>query len=124
MAIGFVLMVGLFFAVPRVMFDGRPALPALAESYRVCAANVVPLTLYGLVFGAALFVAVMGMAIAAIFLGLLGPVGLLLIDLIALVIGVVGLLVNNAGNYLAWREVFGHGLAPGDAAGSRGGIIV
>lgn len=124
LAIGFVLMVGLFFAVPRVMFDGRGAMTALGESYIACAANVVPLLLYGLMFGAALFVACIGMGIAAIFFGLLGQVGVLLVDLVALGIGVVGMLVNASGNYLAWREVFGRGAVPGERSGSQAGIIV
>jgi len=62
--------------------------------------------------------------IAAIFLSLLGAVGGLLIDLVALIIGVVGLLVNASGNYIAWREVFGHGAIPGDRSGPQAGIIV
>ena len=122
LAILFVLMAGLFFAVPRVMFDGRKALGAMAESIAACAANVLSLTLYGLVFGAVVFVAFLGLAIIAAVLGLLGQAGLLLLDLIVIVVMVIGLLVNTSGNYLAWREVFGHGSA--GVPPPQAGIIV
>ncbi|HEY2344883.1 MAG TPA: BPSS1780 family membrane protein [Xanthomonadaceae bacterium] len=123
MAILFVLMSGLFFAVPRVMFDGRKALPALGESILACAANVLPLTLYGLVLGAVGFVAFLGLGIVAAMLGLLGQVGALLFYGVFLAVIVVCLLVSTSGNYLAWREVFGHA-GRDRAVPPQAGIIV
>jgi hypothetical protein len=104
----FVLLSGLFFAVPRVMFDGRGAFGAFAESIRACAANVLSLTVYGLVYAFAGFVVFVALLIAGAVLGLLGTVGMLLFFATAIAAWVLLLLVNGAGNYLAWEEVFAH----------------
>lgn len=104
----FVLLSGLFFAVPRVMFDGRGAFGAFAESIRACAANVLSLTVYGLVYMFAGFVVFVALLIVGAVLGLLGTVGTLLFFAIAIAAWVLLLLVNGAGNYLAWEEVFAH----------------
>ncbi len=115
----FVLLSGMFFAIPRVLFDGRKALGAFGESIAACAANVLSLTVYGLVLvGVVMVVCIALMIVAAIF-GLFGKVGAVLLMGVVIAVSVVGLLVNTAGNYLAWREVFGHAdVAP------QAGIIV
>ncbi len=104
----FVLLSGLFFAVPRVLFDGRGAFGAFAESIRACAANVLSLTVYGLVYMFAGFVVFVAMVIVGALLELLGTVGTLLFFSIVIAAWVLLLLVNGAGNYLAWAEVFAH----------------
>lgn len=103
-----VLLAGLFFAVPRVLFDGRGAFGAFAESIRACAANALSLTVFGLVYMFAGFVVFVAMVIVGAVLGLLGTVGTLLFFAIAIAAWVLLLLVNGAGNYLAWEEVFAH----------------
>lgn len=104
----FVLLAGLFFAVPRVLFDRRPALAAFLESFVACAANVLSLTLYGLALTFAVFVLLLVLAVAAVLLGVLGQLGTLLGFLIFPPALMLAVLVSAAGNYLAWREVFGH----------------
>ncbi len=123
LALGFVLTVGLFFAVPRVMFDARAALPALVESFLACASNVLPLLLYGVVFVAATFAAMLGLGVVAMFLGLMGSVGMVLMQLVVFALFVVTALVNAAVGYLAWREVFGHAQACAPRAGPPQGTI-
>jgi hypothetical protein len=116
----FVLLSGMFFAIPRVLFDGRCALGAFGESIVACAANVLALTVYGLVLvGVVLVVCVALMIVAAIF-ALFGKVGAVLLLVIVIAVSVVGVLVNTAGNYLAWREVFGHA----DQDSAQAGIVV
>jgi hypothetical protein len=118
----FVLLAGWFFAVPRVMFDGRRALAAFVESIVACAANVLSLTVYGLLLVAASFALGLAMVILAVVFGLLGKLGMLLLGAVMIAVYAVVLLVSASGNYLAWREVFGH-RDPGDASPS-GGIVV
>ncbi len=118
----FVLLSGLFFAVPRVMFDGRSALGAFAESIAACAANMLSLTVYGLVAIAACMALGLGLAIVVGVLGLLGKLGALLLSAVMLGVTAVVLLVSASGNYLAWREVFGH--ADPDASQPQAGIVV
>ena len=116
----FVLLSGMFFAIPRVLFDGRSALGAFGESIVACAANVLALTVYGLMLiGVVLVVCVALMIVAAIF-ALFGKVGAVLLLVIVIAVSVVGVLVNTAGNYLAWREVFGHA----DQDSAQAGIVV
>lgn len=103
----FVLLAGMFFAVPRVMFQGRAALPAFVESLSACTANVLPLTVYGLVFMAVAVAVGIALGILAAFLGLLGSVGLMVLRLIAMALGVIAMLVSSSANYLAWREIYG-----------------
>ncbi len=106
--IAFVLFTGLFFAVPRVLFDGRPPLAAFLESFAACAANVLPLTVYGLAFVALMFVAVLVFAVLSLLLGLLGKLGAALGFVLYLAWLTLVVLVSTSGNYLAWRDVFGH----------------
>jgi len=108
LVIVFVLLAGMFFAVPRVMFDGRSALGAFGESIAACAANVLSLTVYGLVLIGVVMVLAVALASVAALLALLGKIGSMLFLIVVIAVSVVGLLVNTAGNYLAWREVFGH----------------
>lgn len=124
MAIVFVLVVGLFFAVPRVMFDGKPALAALLESLVACVANTFALLVYGVIFVAAIFAAMLALGVVAMFLGLLGQLGMILLQLLALAFFVVVLVVSASGNYLAWREVFGRRDGPALAEPPRTGIVV
>ncbi len=120
--IGFVLLSGLFFAVPRVMFDGRRALSAFIESFAACAANVLSLTVYGLLLVAAsMAVGVVILIVAAVF-SLFGKIGALLIVPVVIAVYSVVLLVSASGNYLAWREVFGH--ADSGIPSPHEGIIV
>lgn len=121
LAILFVLVSMLFFAVPRVMFDHRRAPGSMLESLAACAANVLPLTLYGLVTGGAGFVALMALGIVGGMLGLLGQGGALVFYALFIALVVVMVLVNASGTYLAWRDVFAH--VHGDAP-PRAGIIV
>lgn len=107
-AVLFVLLAGLFFAVPRVLFDRRPALAAFVESFLACAANVLPLTVYGLVLIVAGFALALVLGVAMLLLGVLGKLGAALGLLVYLALLMLALLVSAAGNYLAWREVFGH----------------
>ncbi|HTA64953.1 MAG TPA: BPSS1780 family membrane protein [Xanthomonadaceae bacterium] len=122
LAVGFFLLTGLFFAVPRVMFDGRGAATSVVESFVACAANVLPLTVYGLLLIVGLFAMGVVLGIVAAVLGLFGAVGQLLIVPVIVAMGVLWLLVSASGNYLAWREVFGR-----SGAGKpppRAGILV
>lgn len=104
----FVLLAGMFFAVPRVLFDRRRPLAAFVESIVACAANVLSLTVYGLVAIAAVFVLVLVFGVLTLLLGVLGKLGAALGMLVYLGVLMLALLVSAAGNYLAWREVFGH----------------
>ncbi|HTD28481.1 MAG TPA: BPSS1780 family membrane protein [Xanthomonadaceae bacterium] len=106
--IQFVLLSGMFFAVPRVMFDGRGALGAFAESIAACAANVLSLTVYGLVLIAVAMLLGVAMVVVAALLSLLGKIGALLMMGVMIAAIVVWVFVSAAGNYLAWRELFGH----------------
>ena len=107
-AVLFVLLSGLFFAVPRVMFDRRPALAAFVESIVACAANVLSLTVYGLALIVGAFLLALVLGVVSLVLGVLGKLGALLGMLVYLAMLMLVLLVSAAGNYLAWREVFGH----------------
>ena len=118
----FVLLAGWFFAVPRVMFDGRHALAAFVESIVACGANVLSLTVYGLLLVAASFVLGVAMVILAVVFGLFGNIGGIVLGIVVIAVYAVVLLVSASGNYLAWREVFSH-RDPGDAS-SSGGIVV
>lgn len=104
----FVLLSGMFFAVPRVLFDGRKALGAFGESIVACAANVLSLTVYGLVLVGVVMAVCVGLMIVAAICGLLGKVGSFLFLAVFIGVFAVWLVVSSAGNYLAWREVFGH----------------
>jgi len=104
----FVLLSGMFFAVPRVLFDGRKALGAFGESIVACATNVLSLTVYGLVLVGVLMAVCVALMIVAAVCGLLGKVGSFLFLAILIAVGAVWLVVSSAGNYLAWRDVFGH----------------
>lgn len=123
LTITMVLMAGLFFAVPQVLFQGRAALPAFARSLAACSGNVLALTVYGLAFVAAGIAVAIGLGIVGAFLALLGDIGLQLLRLVMLALTVVVMVVSSSGNYLAWRELF-------DSAGStpepppRAGIVV
>jgi hypothetical protein len=119
-AIAFVLLAGLFFAVPRVMFDGRSAAAAIVESFIACAANLLPLTVYGVLLAVAAFGLGLVMAFVAALFGLFGQVGTVLFVPVFAAMMMLALLVNASGNYLAWRAVFGHAAA----APPQGGIIV
>lgn len=121
-AILWILLWGLFFGIPRVMFDSRSALPAFFESVAACAMNVLPLAVYWLLLCAAMFVVLIAMSVASAVLGALGTVGSVLLGVVMVAVLVVALLVNTSGNYLAWREVFGHGDASMPPV--QGGIIV
>ncbi len=121
-AVLFVLLAGWFFAVPRVMFDGRRAFAAFIESIVACAANVMSMTVYGLMLIVASFVIGLAMAIVAVVCGLFGNAGGILLGVVMIAVYAVVLVVSASGNYLAWREVFGHRDA-GDASAS-GGIVV
>jgi hypothetical protein len=104
----FVLLAGMFFAVPRVLFDRRPALAAFVESIACCAANVLPMTVYGLAAIVAGFALALVLGVVMLLLGVLGKLGAMLGVLVYLGLLILVLLVSAAGNYLAWREVFGH----------------
>ena len=104
----FVLLSGMFFAIPRVLFDGRKALGAFGESIVACAANVLSLTVYGLVLVGTLMAVCVALMIVAAICGLLGTVGSFLFLAVVVAAFAVWLVVSSAGNYLAWREVFGH----------------
>jgi hypothetical protein len=118
----FVLLAGWFFAVPRVMFDGRRAFAAFIESIVACAANVLSMTVYGLMLAVASCVIGLAIAIVAVVCGLLGNAGEILLGIVWIAVCAVVLVVSASGNYLAWREVFGH-RDPGDPS-SSGGIVV
>ncbi len=118
----FVLLSGLFFAIPQVMFDGRSALPAFFQSIAACAANVLPLTVYGLLLFAACVGVGLALGILAALLGLLGTLGALLLGAAMVAVTVVVLLVSTSGNYLVWREVFGH--ASTSISPPHAGIVV
>jgi MFS family permease len=118
----FVLLAGWFFAVPRVMFDGRRAFAAFVESIVACAANVLSMTVYGLMLVVASFVIGLALAIVALVCELFGNAGGILLGIVWIAVYTVVLVVSASGNYLAWREVFGHS-DPGDAS-SAGGIVV
>jgi hypothetical protein len=121
-AIAFVLLAGLFFAVPRVMFDGRGAIAAIVESFVACAANVLPLTVYGLLLAAAAFAMGLVMAFVAAIFGLFGQLGALLFVPVFAAMMMFALFVNASGNYLAWRAVFGR--ADAGTSAPQTGIIV
>lgn len=106
-AIAFVALSGLFFAVPRVMFDGRSAVAAIVESFIACAANVLPLTVYGLLMAGAAFALGLVLAFVAAIFGLFGHLGTIAFAPVFVAAMAVALLVGAAGNYLAWRAVFG-----------------
>ncbi|HEV2607470.1 MAG TPA: BPSS1780 family membrane protein [Xanthomonadaceae bacterium] len=104
----FVLLSGMFFAVPRVLFDGRKALGAFSESIMACATNVLSLTVYGLVLVGVMMVVCVAVMIVAAICGLFGKVGSFLFLAVLIAVCAVWLVVSSAGNYLAWRDVFGH----------------
>jgi len=104
----FVVLSGMFFAVPRVLFDGRNALGAFGESILACATNVLSLTVYGLVLVGVVMAVCVALVIIATICGLLGKVGSFLFLAVFVAVCAVWLVVSSAGNYLAWREVFGH----------------
>ncbi|MBS0194090.1 MAG: hypothetical protein JSR34_07565 [Proteobacteria bacterium] len=123
-AVLFVLLVALFFAVPRVLFDGRGALPALGESLAACAANVLPLLVYALVAVGVLLVAAVGLGIVAAFLHLLGSVGAFLQDLLMIGLAMIWTLISTSANYLAWREVFGHSDSAPSQPPPQAGVVL
>lgn len=118
----FVLLTGLFFSIPRVMFDGRSAATALAESFVACAANVLSLTVFGLLFFAAGFMLFVAFSILAAVLGTFGQVGSVLLMVVMVATMMIWVLITTSGNYLAWREVFGRTAM--DPSPPQGGIIV
>lgn len=95
----------LFFAVPRVMFDGVEPFAALRESAQACTANLGAflLTVIALFFARAL---------VALVLGSLVPI------LGAMVAGVVFTPLIGAVLYVAWADVFPRGGASGSGADS------
>jgi hypothetical protein len=111
----FVLLSGMFFAIPRVLFDGRKALGAFGESIVACATNVLSLTVYGLVLVGVLMAVCVALMIVAAVCGLFGKIGSFLFFAVLIAVGAVWMVVNSAGNYLAWREVFGHAEADNGA---------
>lgn len=119
-AVLFVLLAGLFFAVPRVLFDRRPPLAAFVESIVCCAANVLPLTVYGLALIVAAFILALVLGVVSLLLGLLGKLGAALGMLVYLGMLMLVVLVSAAGNFLAWREVFGHADAESTAPPTTG----
>lgn len=121
-AVLFVLLAGWFFAVPRVLFDGRRAFAAFGESMLACAANVLSLTVYGLLLVAASFLIGLALAILAVVFGLFGKAGGVLLGIVMIAVYTVVMVVSASGNYLAWREVFGRDDA--DDASAPGGIVV
>lgn len=116
----FVLFSGLLFAVPRVLFDRRPALAAFIESFAACAANVLPLAVWSIVLIAGAFALVLVLGVVLLLLGMLGKLGIALGMLVYLGMLLLALLISAAGNYLAWREVFGHADADVGAAPTTG----
>jgi uncharacterized membrane protein len=104
----FILLAGMFFAIPRVLFDGRGAIAAFGESIVACFANVLSLTVYGLVLIAVTMVLGVVLAIIAGLLALLGKVGAFIFFGVVIAVTMVAMLVSMSGNYLAWRDVFGH----------------
>jgi hypothetical protein len=120
-AIGLVLWTGLFFSVPRVMFDGRPGLLAIFESFGVCASNILPMFVYVLAMAVAGFVLLIALAIVSAVMGALGKIGALLFVPVFVAAMVAGFIVAYSGNFLAWRDVFGR---PGDGGPPQAGIMV
>lgn len=123
-AVLFVLMAAMYFAVPRVLFDGRNALAALGESLLACAANVLALFVYGVVLLAVAFVAAIVISIVFAFLHLLGNVGALLQQGLMIAFTVVWMLVSTSANYLAWREVFGRTETTSTQPPPRAGVVL
>jgi len=76
-----VVLAGLFFAVPLVMFGGVSMLPALRYSYRACLSN--PIAMLGML------TAIVGFGIA------LGIVMLLLVSLLGLALGTAGQFISQ-----------------------------
>ena len=117
-----VVLSGLFFAVPRVFFVRRGGADALAESLVATSANVLPLTVLGLVGGGVLIVLLLVLAIGLALFTLFGSIGTTLFMPIVIAVYAIVCLVGASVNYLAWREVFGRNDA--DDASAPGGIVV
>ncbi len=116
------LWCGLFFAVPRVLFDERPGLNALGDSYEACWRQVLPVCAFVLGMAAVVFALTIGLAVLATFLGLLGGLGALLFVPMVVAAMVAFEVIAAVANWLAWREIFGG--AGASAPPPRAGIVV
>lgn len=83
-----------FFAIPRVMFDGVPAFAAMRESAQAALANVGA-------FLITLFAVIGAYVVAVLILSVISSV------LAGLVVGIVFAPIFGSLTYVAWREVFG-----------------
>jgi hypothetical protein len=104
MGFGFVilLLVGLvvtiavymavLFAIPKVMFDGEAAFPAMKESFSAALANLVPIIVFGLVVGIAFM-------ILAALIGWIPILGMIV--LFSLIYAFIGV-----SHYVIWRDVY------------------
>jgi len=112
---------GLFFSVPRVMFDGRNALLSIYDSIVAVLANALPMIAYVLLWCGAGFVFLIASSLVLALLSLLGPLGEMLYLLLLFATMVALVVVAATGNFLAFREVF---LRSGEAPPPQAGIIV
>lgn len=97
MALGFVIFLAvwmtLVFAIPKVMFDGEAAFPAMKESFSAALANLVPIIVFALVLG-------IGFLIVGAILSLVPLLGA--IAAMALLYALLGVAY-----YVIWRDVYG-----------------
>jgi len=83
----------LIFAIPKVMFDGEAAFPAMKESFSAALANLVPIIVFALIVGISFMI--IGGILA--FIPLLG-----MIAAVAIFYAVVGV-----AHYVIWRDIYG-----------------
>lgn len=107
----------MLFAIPLMLFSGRPLGNALVDALRASVTNIAANLLAGVLFMAALVLAALVVALLASLLAALGGIvhpvlGALLMLLIMLGFAAVVLVVVVGAAYLAWRDTFGDGAVP------------
>ncbi len=92
---GIAVFMAVLFAIPKVMFDGEAAFPAMKESFSAALANLVPIIVFALVLGIGFVIII---AILSL-IPLIGPIAAM-----ALLYAFLGV-----AHYVIWRDVYGTG---------------
>lgn len=95
--LGLLVFALLFFAVPRVLFDGLEAFGAMRESLRIALDNWSAMLVYVVV----MFVLMVAVSAVSLLVLFVFP------PLVSLVSGAVGYTIGGIATYLAYRDVFG-----------------
>lgn len=94
LVVGFIAHALVFFAVPRVMFDGVEPFPAMKESWSAVLANIAAVLVFVVLLGLAMVV------LAGVLGWIIPVVGQVLAMMLLISIGCVGM-------WIAYRDVFG-----------------